>query len=873
MNDTLLDRLPPQNLDAEMSVLGAALVDREAATKVIEILSPDSFYTPAHQTVYKAVAELYEQGDPIDLITVSNLLRKRELLDSIGGAAYLAELVNAVHTTANVEYHAGIVEEKATLRRLIRAGNEIIALAYDGRSDVGTVLDEAEKKVFEIGNRSMGGQLYHIKPLLNEAFEKLEARYENEDAIDDGIASGLVDLDELLTGFHPSDLVVLAARPAMGKTAFVLNIATNIAVKSRKPVAIFSLEMGKEQIAQRILCGEAEINAYKLKHGQLHEHEWSKLTSAIGRLSDAPIYIDDAAGITALEIRAKCRRLKAELKDLGMIVIDYLQLMEGTGGGSGGENRQQEISKISRSLKQLARELKVPVVALSQLSRAVETRTNKRPQLSDLRECVTGDTLVYLADGRRVPIDSLVGEAPNVLAMTPEGRIVTAQSDLVWKVGRKPVFRVQLASGRAIKATAEHLLFGEKGWQRVADLTTDSRLAIARSLPEPAQIDVWPAARVALLGQLIGDGSFLSGQPMRYTTTSEDNSRLVRAAATAEFGARVTRIRGRGHWHQLLISGNGNRWHPEGVNKWLRQLGIFGQRSHEKRIPEAAFRLGNEQIALLLRHLWATDGTLVMRRSGTPNAQIMYSTTSSGLAQDIAALLLRLGIVARIRQARKGGYRPSYHVWISGVTAQRQFMATVGAFGPRLTQAGDVAAYLTCTEANTNVDTLPRVCFDRIKALMKEQGISHRKMAAIRGTVYGGAGHFSFAPSRTVVAEYAHILGDTVLENLATNELFWDTVTAVEPIGDKEVYDLTVPGPSSWLADGIVSHNSGAIEQDADIVMFIYRDEYYNPESDFKNTAEVIVGKHRNGPVGTVKLFFDKDITKFRNLSLDPGQY
>jgi replicative DNA helicase len=385
MTDVLLDRLPPQNLDAEMSVLGAALIDREATIKAVETLTSDCFYLQAHQTIFKTIVQLQEQGDPVDLITVANLLRKRELLDSIGGAAYLAELANAVHTTANAEYHAGIVDEKSVLRRLIRAGNEIIALAYDPKMEIAGILDEAEKKIFEVSNRQIGGALHHIKPLLSEAFEKLEARFEQEDAIQDGHKTGLVDLDDLLTGLQPSDMIVLAARPSMGKTAFCLNIATHVAVHGRKPVVVFSLEMSKEQIAQRILCGEAQINAFKLKHGQLHEHEWSRLTSAIGRLSEAPIYIDDTSGITPMEMKAKCRRLKAEHKEIGLIVVDYLQLMEG-GSGGGDANRVQEISKISRAMKSLAREMSCPVMALSQLSRAVEQRTNKRPQLSDLRE-------------------------------------------------------------------------------------------------------------------------------------------------------------------------------------------------------------------------------------------------------------------------------------------------------------------------------------------------------------------------------------------------------------------------------------------------------------------------------------------------------
>jgi replicative DNA helicase len=648
----------------------------------------------------------------------------------------------------------------------------------------------------------------------------------------------------------------------MGKTSFCLNVAQHASLKAGETVGVFSLEMSKEQLVLRMLCADARVDSHRLRTGNLQEKDWSRLARAYADLSASHIFIDDSATLTPLEMRAKCRRLKAE-HGLGLVIVDYLQLVS---GGGRVENRQQEISSISRSLKGLAKELSCPVIALSQLSRAPEARTDKRPQLSDLRECVTGDTLVLLADGRRVPIRDLVGTTPEVLAMDADRRVVRAIGDAVWSVGGRPVVRIKLASGRSIRVTEKHRLFGADGWIEAGGLRPGDRLAMARELPEPAQPEEWPDERVALLGQLIGDGSYLKHQPLRYTTSSEANSALVARASRDEFGCEVKRYAGRRDWHQLLIGGNGNRWSPRGVGAWLKDLGIFGQRSFEKRIPQSAFRLGNRQLALLLQHLWATDGTIWTRQRGKGSHRVYYSTNSPGLAGDVAAVLLRLGIVSRTHTVSQRGYRPEHHVVVSGGAAQIRFLDVVGAWGPRCPQADTLRAALAGQNRDTNVDTLPRTVFGHIRESLREKGISQRRMAALRGTSYGGTAHFAFAPSRAVVAEYAALLQDERLARQAADDLFWDRVTSIEPDGEEEVFDLTVPGPSSWLADGIVSHNSGAIEQDADIVMFIYREEEHKPTDENRGIAEIIIGKQRNGPTGSRKLAFIKEFTRFENL-------
>jgi replicative DNA helicase len=303
----------------------------------------------------------------------------------------------------------------------------------------------------------------------------------------------------------------------------------------------------------------------------------------------------------------------------------------------------------------------------------------------------------------------------------------------------------------------------------------------------------------------------------------------------------------------------------------LRELGVFGQRSFQKRIPSAAFQLADGQVALLLRHLWATDGSITRRKTGRGSHSVYYATTSEGLAYDVAALLLRLGIIGRVTVATKAGYRPSFHVRVTGVDQLRQFLGVVGAFGPRRPQAERLAEALIDVRSNTNVDTLPREAFRRVQDTMRLRGISQRTMAAMRGTSYGGASHFAFEPSRATVLDYAELLEDLELKAAASNDLFWDRVVSLEPAGEEEVYDLTVPGPSCWLADGIVSHNSGALEQDADLVVLIYRDDVYNkdPNNPDAGTAELILAKQRNGPTGVVKLAFLREQTRFANLA--PG--
>ncbi len=377
-----IQKLPPQSIDAEEAILGAILTNPVCFNKICDMIKPESFYKPANRFIYEAITQLFTKNQAIDIVTVSEKLSETEKLEMVGGRAYINDLALNVVTTANIEYYAKIVQEKAIKRELINAGSEIVEMAYDNYTTERT-LDAAEKLIFNISQQKTTSDLVAVKDLVLTSYEQIEYRYNHRDELI-GVPTGFYDLDMMTSGLQKSDLIILAARPSMGKTALALNIAQNVGLKAHKPVAIFSLEMPKEQLVQRMLCSEAEVDSQRLKTGMMQAKDWEKLTTTMNLFADAPIFIDDCAGATVMDLRAKCRRLAMEEKELGLIVIDYLQLMEGTSGSA--DDRNQQISGISRGLKALARELSVPIIALSQLSRAVESRSDKKPMLSDLRE-------------------------------------------------------------------------------------------------------------------------------------------------------------------------------------------------------------------------------------------------------------------------------------------------------------------------------------------------------------------------------------------------------------------------------------------------------------------------------------------------------
>ena len=727
-------RVPPNNLQAEESLLGAMLLSRDAIAAAVETCSADDFYKPAHGHVFDAVCSLYAQGEPADPVTVADELRRADLLDAIGGPATLITLQANTPATTNAGRYARIVEEHALLRRLIGVAGEIAEIGYGVPEDVAAAVDRAETLVFEVAERRVTDSLRPLHDLLSESLDRLEALYDRGESIT-GVPTGFIDLDERLSGLQPSSLVIVGARPSMGKTAMALGMAAHAAMEARTPVLFFSLEMSHSEVTQRLLCSEARVDSTRIRNGKLLESDWPKISHAIGRLGEAPLYIDDNPNLTVMEIRAKARRLRSRLGNLGLIVVDYLQLMSGRHSA---ENRQVEVSEISRGLKILARELAVPVVALSQLSRNLEMRADKRPVLADLREsgCMPATTRILRADnGEEITLGDLVltQEQPLVWSLDDRWRLVPRRLVKAFSSGIKPVFRLRLASGLEVDSTANHRFRTVDGWTRLDELTPGDHVAVPRRIPAPTTVSEWQDDELILPAHLLGDGS-IGPDGVKYATTDPVNKEAVEGAAERLFGIRA-----------------------QAQTRGLDALPI----------PERV--------------------EILATRTPDPNGDLVAWQGSSAVK---AALIASRVTQRRLAERLGGGYCGSHLL-----------------------------------------------------------GNTHRPR------------RFSRAGLANIVA----LTDSTQLAELAGSDVLWDRVVAVTALGDMPTFDATVEGTHNFIAEGVVAHNS--LEQDADVVMFLYRDEVYNSESPDRGTAEVIISKHRNGPTGITHLAFLDHYTRFANMA------
>jgi len=662
-------------------------------------------------------------------------------------------------------------------------------------------------------------------------------------------------------------------------TALALNAIWHAAGQKGMPVAIFSLEMSKEQLVQRLISQTTRIPAQALRSGNVRAEDWPKLVRGVAEVSRAPIWIDDTAGVTLMEIRAKVRRLASRLNvsgeaPLSLVVVDYLQLMVGQNNRS--ENRQQEIAEISRGLKVLARDLDIPVLAVAQLSRAVEQRHDKRPLLSDLRDsgCLTGDTRIFLPDeGVYRSLGELVGRSGfRVLALNTETwKLEPCVVTNSFATGRKDVFQMVTRLGRGIRATANHKFLTISGWKRLDELEPGDRLALPRRLTGSPTASMTPE-ELALLGHMIGDGCALARQPIHYTTNDLALAEGVADLARRCFGEAVSpRVSRERSWYQIYLAPAGHLTHRKRnpVAAWLDELGVFGLRSYEKRVPDKVFAQPDGSVALFLKHLWATDGCIHFGGpEGRQRGTIYYATSSPQLARDVQSLLFRLGINASLRRVMQGTKgRDQYHVIVSGKPDLERFLDEVGGLGTsKVLHADEILRHSSTRIANTNRDVLPReVWHSLVVPAMKAAEITARQMQTAVGQTYCGNSLYRRNVSRARATRVASAVVSTELACLAESDVYWDEIVSIERTGEEEVYDLTVEGLHNFVANDIIVHNS--IEQDADMVMFLYRDEYYNPDSDDKGIAEIIIGKHRNGPTGKVQLAWMEQYTKFASLA------
>ncbi|GHJ60709.1 replicative DNA helicase [Nocardioides sp. OK12] len=862
------DRTPPQDMAAEQSVLGSMLISKDAISEVTERVRGGDFYRPSHETIHDAIIDLYGRSEPVDMVTVAAELQRRGELQKVGGAPYLHTLSANVPIAANAGYYAEIVREKAVLRRLVDAGTKIVQIGYAGEGEVDDIVDQAQAEVFKLAEKRSGEDYAPLSDIMDGVLDEIEAIGNRESGIY-GVPTGFADLDELTNGLHKGQMIIVAARPAMGKSTLALDFCRAASIHNNLTSVFFSLEMTRSEITMRLLSAEAKVPLNHIRNGAMGDDDWTKLARKMGEVSSAPVFIDDSPNMTMMEIRAKARRLKQK-HDLQLIVIDYLQLMS---SGKKVESRQLEVSEFSRQIKLLAKELEVPIIALSQLNRGSEQRADKRPAMSDLREsgCLTADTRLLRADtNAEITLGELMATGATdvpVWALDERLKLVPRTLTHAFPSGTKATYRVTLASGRTVEATGNHPFLTYDGWVPLAELTTGSRVGSVRHVPPPMQITPRDPDEVVLLAHLLGDGSFVERQPLRHASVDEANLAAVAEAASRRFGitavrdeypaARVTTLRLPAPYR--LARGRRNP-----IAAWLDEDALFGLRSHEKFVPDWVFGLPKEQVGLFLHHLWATDGCVHLdEKRGT--GRVYYATTSRRLADDVTRLLARFNVFTRIKRVRKAGYRDGWHVHVVGAENQLRFLDDIGVHGARGEQVARLAAALRDVRPNTNLDTVPQEVWGRVRQELADRRMTHREFATAMGTSFAGSTMWKHAPSRERLAKVAGVLGDADLEVLATNDIYWDAIARVEPIGEQPVYDATVLGVHNFVANGIALHNS--IEQDADMVILLHREDAYEKESTRPGEADLLVVKHRNGPTRDITVAFQGHYSRFVDMA------
>ncbi len=858
--EPLLEKLPPQNLEAETAVLGSMLIDEEAVSLGMEMVQSAFFYRETHRQIFRAMSNLFSRQKPVDLVTLTEELKASGQLEQVGGAHYLTSLTAVVPTSANLPHYAKIVKEKALLRSLISTSTQIVSECYENQDDVEALLDKAEQLLFEITTQSTDSRAIFLKEMLTHSIETIERLYQRKELVT-GVPTGMHDLDVQTAGLQPSDLIIVAGRPSMGKSALTTCIAEHVGVVERTPVAIFSLEMSKEQLVHRMLCAHARVDVHKARTGFLSQSDWPRLTTAAGKLSEAPILIDDSPAISALELRAKARRLKSQ-HEVGLIIVDYLQMMRGSFRA---ENRQQEISEISKSLKALAKELRVPVIAVSQLSRAPEQREDRRPQLADLRECLSGDTVIVHAEtGQRHTLWEIYekGLKIPVLTLGKDLMLRKAVPEEVIQSGIKRVFRLKTATGREIRASAKHPFLTIGGWVCLERLKPGVRIAVPRHSPLLSNSGRSPLSveRARFLGYLIGDGSY--GRHRTASLVNRDLSVIedARQIALTEFGIPA---RDKPHWTQTpqlefaVPNGFGPGKNP--LTQWLKAIGIHGQLGPSKRVPEEIFQSSEDVIANFLAGAYATDGSIVRR----PKRYVVkYVSTSRVLLHDIQELLLRLGILSVIR-------KPTRHskstvdiaeLVIDGREHAARFAASIPIFGRKGNRLQEILTWANggVRPPNHHLDRLPLLVTAVVGSRAQKRGISWRQL---------GYRCQNKETDRSTLERVATVLQADDLSRLARSDVLWDRIINIEPAGEEMTYDFVIPGTHNFVAENIVVHNSGAIEQDADVVLLLFREELYHPNEENRGRAELIIAKQRNGPIGSIPLAFLKEFTRFENLS------
>jgi replicative DNA helicase len=844
--DARVRQLVTDPLEAERTCLGAVLVDNVCIEGLAEIVRVEHFENALHREMYRAMLAMHERSERIDPVTL------RAEMGSLDGV-FLGQLLD-IPRISNVDEWARIVREAARRRALVKLGSQVEAWTNEA-GDVDAVIDRLQQALHRIHE---GGNERRFEVSMREAVDGALKLIDRSATVADGVTgvpTGFPRLDEITGGLQPGHVYTLGARPGRGKSALSTQIAIHAAGTGRRVLA-FTLEMLPEQVMQRALMGEARVEKYDLRRGETAA--WSRLLQTSEAMKLRPVEFDRHETPTLQHIKTHAARM-ARTDGLDLVVIDYFQRC----AVSTKSDRWQALGELARGIKSLAQSMCVPVLLPAQLNRNAE---DKRPTLADLRECVAAGTRIQVASGRRVAVEVLANEAVATVASVGADLRLGSQRAQAWPVGVRRCLEIKLATGRSLVVTENHRLKTVLGWDSADSLAVGSRVAIARRIaePQPEHQARWSQDAIGLLGHLVGDGSYATGS-VRYASASEGNLAYVTHAAEREFGCKVTRYES-SSCRQLLLAGKGTRWRAPRILSWLRSLGIFGQRSHEKHFPEEVFAFSNADVAQLLRHMWSTDGTACV---GKRRASVAYATNSARLANEVADLLLRFGIVARIWKASKHGYRDGLIVAIQSADQMRLFAERIGAFGERIGQLQRVVASIS-RGSHTNNDTIPREIWPRVRQLLRERGISQREMAKRRGTSYGGTSHFKYDPSRATLATYADALGDAEIRSLAESDLFWDRIVSIVPAGERMVYDLSVERDHCYLANGVLSHNCGDLEQESDMVAFLHPTPMPGKSADELMrldypSVDLIVEKFRSGERSMIPLSFARKYVRFES--------
>jgi replicative DNA helicase len=838
---------PPEKPEAEASLLGAMLLDGSLYNEVARArLAPPDLSREQHRIVLAAIARVADRAEQIGYGTVQAELAARDELDAVGGSQFLVGLMQNVPTVAHAGSYAAIVERTALLRRLIGAANEIARLALT-REDSAAAVGDAQELLFTVSESTLHRDIVPLEVALHRYAEQIDARGD----LRIGIRTGLDSIDKKTGGLQGSDLILVAGRPGLGKTSFALNVIEHAAITERKTCAIFSLEMSEMQVVQRLVSMRAEIDGNRMRRGRLSPQEFTAISAASSELQQAPIYVEESSRLTVTDILAKSRRLQAE-RGLDLVIIDYLQLIE---GAEDDESRVLEVARISRALKAIARELEVPVMALSQLSRQIEQRGTE-PMLSDLRECVTGDTTVVDAEsGRRIKVAALQPGA-RILAVGPWQEIGAYTVADVWPTGIKPVFRLRTQTGREIRATANHPFMTGSGWRSLETLRRGDVIATARRLPAHGRELSERANRCRLLGYIAGDGTYQRHRGLGFISSDDEAFWDVLRIVDSEFPGVTPRFKKstgptwkEADFVRLYDNGYG-RPYGNPMREWLREIGVFGQQDSTKRVADFVFEAGNIGALNFLAGYLATDGSVKVRIS-KPNQKrwaVHFDSVSRDLLVDVQHLLLRVGVVATIGRPmwNTKSTQPIFRMQLSEVADNlRLFSRLVSVVGRKGELLAEMRPHLSTRETSPGLFALTRELSAHVRHLGVGWKDQHKRMH--RGTAL----RYALETSDPILAEY--VCGD----------LLWEEIVAIEPTGEEATFDLRVPETGNFLANGIVVHNSGALEADADLVMFLWQKDRKDRD---EGVVRLKLAKHRNGPTGDFDLHFQSELTRFRDL-------